>query len=339
MNLELLGITVLWAFLYGYLMVASIDFGAGFFAFYARIKKKDHIINDLISRYLSPVWEVTNVFFVFFFVGIVGFFPATAYYYGTALLIPGSIAIILIAIRGSFYAFNNYGSRDNTFYLFLYGATGLLIPASLSTALTISEGGFLDVEDNKVVFLASKLFASPYSWSVVFLSIVSVLFISAVFLTYYADRADDTQARKTLRQFALFWSTPTIVASLLVFMSLQRHNSGHYNKAVTEYWWMFGLSLLCFGAASWLIYMERHYGTAFIMVMLQFFFAFFGYGASHLPYILYPYITLHENVTNETMAIALVTVFILGLLLLIPSIGLLMKLFLFNADYVKGKKK
>lgn len=339
MNYELIGIAVLWTFLYGYLIVASIDFGAGFFAYYARVKKKDHLINDLISRYLSPVWEVTNVFFVFFFVGIVGFFPATAYYYGTALLLPASVAIILIAIRGSFYAFNNYGSRENIFYLFLYGATGLLIPASLSTALTISEGGFLREEGGHVVFLAKELLASPYSWSVVFLSIVSVLFISAAFLTYYADRANDQNARKVLRQFALFWSMPTIVASLLVFMSLQRHNPDHYNKAVTEYWWMFGLSLVCFGIASWLIYVEKRYGTAFIMVMLQFFFAFFGYGASHLPYILYPYITLHENVTNEAMAAALVIVFILGLLLLIPSLVLLMRLFLFDADYVKGKKK
>ena len=40
----------------------------------------------MIQRYLSPVWEVTNVFLVFFFVGIVGFFPKTAYYYGTTLL-------------------------------------------------------------------------------------------------------------------------------------------------------------------------------------------------------------------------------------------------------------
>ncbi|MBM7647290.1 cytochrome d ubiquinol oxidase subunit II [Bacillus ectoiniformans] len=339
MNLELLGITVLWTFLYGYLIVASIDFGAGFFAYYGKITNKDHIINNLISRYLSPVWEVTNVFFVFFFVGIVGFFPSTAYYYGTALLIPGSIAIILLAIRGSFYAFGNYGSRDNIIYLFLYGATGLLIPASLSTALTISEGGFLSVDDNKVTFLTKELLTSPYSWSVVALSIVSVLFISAAFLTYYADRANDSEARNILRRFSLFWSPPTIIASLLVFVSLREHNQLHFDKAVGEYWWMFALSLICFGAASLLIYQKQKFGTAFVLVMLQFFFAFFGYGASHLPYILYPYITLQESVTNETMATALVIVFILGLLMLIPSLYLLMKLFLFDADYIKGNKK
>lgn len=75
MSYELIGISVLWLFLYGYLIIASIDFGAGFFAFYARLTKQDHLINRLISRYLSPVWEITNVFFIFFYIGIVGFFP------------------------------------------------------------------------------------------------------------------------------------------------------------------------------------------------------------------------------------------------------------------------
>ncbi len=75
------------------------------------------------------------------------------------------------------------------------------------------------------------------------------------------------------------------------------------------------------------------------MIMLQFAFAFFGYGASHLPYILYPYISLYENFTNDTMALALVVAFIAGLLLLIPSLYLLMRLFLFDAAYVQGKIK
>ncbi len=139
MQIQELGIAVLWTFLYGYLIVASIDFGAGFFAFYSRYTKRDHLVNRLVKRYLSPTWEVTNVFFVFFFVGIVGFFPDTAYYYGTALLVPASVVLILLAIRGSFYAFANYGSKESTLYMFLYGATGLLIPASMSTVLTVRQ--------------------------------------------------------------------------------------------------------------------------------------------------------------------------------------------------------
>lgn len=91
--------------------------------------------------------------------------------------------------------------------------------------------------------------------------------------------------------------------------------------------------------AVYLIYRRRNYGTAFVMIMLQYGFAFFGYGISKLPYIVYPYIDISTSIVNENMAFALTIVFALGLLLLIPSIVLLARLFLFDKDYVKGNKK
>ncbi|MFC0216251.1 cytochrome d ubiquinol oxidase subunit II [Paenibacillus chartarius] len=339
MSYELIGITVLWTFLYGYLIVASIDFGAGFFGYYSAVTGHKHLVQGIIERYLSPVWEVTNVFLIFFIVGIVGFFPDTAYYYGTALLVPGSIAIVLLAIRGSYYAFSHYGgsgTKDNALYLLLYGASGLFIPASLSTVLTISEGGYIVKSGDQVVFLVDRLFRSPYSWSVVLLALVSVLYISAMFLTYYTDRARDSAALDVVRIYALGWSIPTILCSLLVFFAIDKHNPVHF-AAMIDLSWMFALSLLCFLIAVWNVWRRRRYGLAFIMVMLQFGFAFYGYGAAHLPYILYPYVTIHQNFTSPTMALALIIAFVLGLLLLIPSLWLLMKLFLFDAAYVQGK--
>ncbi|WJH34711.1 cytochrome d ubiquinol oxidase subunit II [Paenibacillus aurantius] len=338
MSYELLGITVLWIFLYGYVIVASIDFGAGFFSYYSVLTGKRHLIQGIIERYLSPVWEVTNVFLVFFFVGLVGFFPDSAYYFGTALLIPGSIAVILLAIRGSYYAFGNYGSKDSRLYLLLYGASGLLIPAALSTVLTISEGGFIEVTGGKVHFLYGELFRSPYSWAVVLLALVSVLYISAAFLAFYANRAGDRPALRIVRRYALAWSGPTILASLLVFFAIDHHNPVHFNRMV-DLSWMFVLSFLFFLIGLYLIWRNRHYGLAFLCVMLQFAFAFFGYGAAHLPYILYPYVQLYDSFTSETMAIALIVAFVAGLLLLIPSLYLLMRLFLFDSRYVQGTNK
>lgn len=336
MSIEQFGITVLWIFLYGYLIVASIDFGAGFYAYYGKVIGIDTVIGPVISRYLSPVWEVTNVFLVFFFVGIVGFFPDTAYYYGTALLIPGSIALVLLTVRGSFYAFANYGARKNTLYLLAYGATGLLIPAALSTVFTISEGGFLSVTGINVSLLMEELFFSVYSWAVVLLAISSVLFISSTFLTYYADHAEDGRALEWLRSFALWGGVPTIISSLFVFIALRNHNQEHFQNML-HYWWLFGLSLACFAIAIYLIWRKRKYGTAFVMVMLQFAFAFFGYGISHLPYLLYPYLTVASSATNPVMGRALVVSFVAGLCLLIPALALLLRLFLFNAKYVKGE--
>ncbi|BCJ87047.1 cytochrome d ubiquinol oxidase subunit II [Effusibacillus dendaii] len=336
MSIELLGITILWLFLLGYVIVASIDFGAGFFALYGKWTGTGEIVNQVIQRYLSPVWEVTNVFLIFFVVGIVGFFPDTAYYYGTALLVPASIALVLLAIRGSFYAFDHYG-KTNTVFLFLYGFTGLLIPASLATVLTISIGGFVEKQGNNVVLLMGKLFASPYSWSVVFLALVSVLFISASFLTYYANRAQDKQAEELLRTWAVFWSFPTIFASFLVFLSLRNHNLEFFNNML-DVSWLFILSFAFFLCAVSLLIRKKSYGLAFIFVMLQFASAFFGYGIGHMPYLLYPYVTIYSGVNNPIMAEALVWAFVGGLCLLVPSLYLLMRLFLFNAGYVQGRK-
>lgn len=338
MSLEIIGLTVLWTFLFGYVIVGSIDFGAGFFNAYSLITGKQHILSNIIQRYLSPVWEVTNVFLVFFFVGIIGFFPQTAFYYGTALLVPASIALILLGIRGSYYAFETYGSRGHKGYSFMYGLAGLLLPASLSTVLTISEGGFIEMINGSPSLDYLALFTSPLTWSIVALSLTSVLYISAVFLTWYSNKAGDSKATQLMRKYALIWSFPTIITAGGIIVELRSHNVAHYNNMV-NIWWAFGLSFLLFLGTVLLLWKKQKYGLAFVLLAGQFLIAFFAYGFSHKPYLLYPYLTIYDSFTNEAMATALIIAFILGLALLIPSLYLLLKLFLFNKDYVKGKKK
>ncbi|HEC2159728.1 TPA: cytochrome d ubiquinol oxidase subunit II [Staphylococcus delphini] len=339
MNYEVIGITVLWIFLFGYIIVASIDFGAGFFSLHAKLFGQSHEINGLIQRYLNPVWEVTNVFFVFFFVGIVGFFPDTAYYYGTVLLIPGSIALILLSIRGAFYAFENYGQDSKLSWLMLYAVSGLLIPASLSTALTISEGGYITESASGNVDLNwTELLLSPFGWAVVLLAIVSVLYISSGFLTFYAHRAKDKSAYQLMRKWFLMWGAPMIMMSLFVFLSLRIQNEAHFMSAVFDYGWLFIISFIAFVIAGMLTLLKKAHGIAFIFVIIQMGTAFFGYGLSKLPYILYPYVHIDDAVTNDSMALVLTIAFIGGLLLLLPSLFFVFKLFVFDKEYVRGKK-
>ena len=336
MFLEILGITVLWIFLFGYVIIASIDFGAGFYNAYSLLTGNNHILSKVIKRYLSPVWEITNVFFVFFFVGIVGFFPQTAYYYGTALLIPASIALILLTIRGSYYAFESYsGLRGHKGYALAYGLTGLFIPASLSVVLTISEGGFVMMNETGPQLDYDALFTSPLTWSIVILSVTAVLYISSVFLTWYANKAGDGAASQLMRKYALIWSAPLMISAIGIIIELRRTENWHYENMLSISW-LFILSAILFFVTTWLIWKKRNYGLAVIIMILQFATAFFAYGISHYPYLLYPYLTIHDSFTSQTMAISIVVAFIAGLCLLIPSIYLVFKLF-FSKDYVSGK--
>ena len=52
--------------------------------------------------------------------------------------------------------------------------------------------------------------SSPFAWSVVFLAIISVLYISSGFLTYYAKKANDEPTKRNwipnfYRQCKLGW--------------------------------------------------------------------------------------------------------------------------------------
>ena len=337
MSLEVLGVSVLWLFLFGYLIIASIDFGAGFFNAYSLLVGKKRILTVIIQRYLSPVWEITNVFLVFFFVGIVGFFPRTAYFYGTTLLVPVSIALALLAIRGSYYAFESYGSRGHKGYSFMYGLAGLLIPAALSVVLTISEGGFITVIDNRPVLDYVALFTSSLTWSIVLLALAAVLYISATFLTWYANKAGDREATNLLRKYALIWSIPLAISVIGIMVELRKHNVIHFDRMI-DFWYLFGISAVMFVVTICILLMRSNYGAAVWLLIGQFAFAFFGYGISHYPYLLYSHLTIYDSFTNEAMAVSLVIAFVLGLLLLIPSLYLVFKLFLFDKDYVRGKE-
>ncbi|QPQ29168.1 cytochrome d ubiquinol oxidase subunit II [Lysinibacillus sp. JNUCC 51] len=337
MTLEILGISVLWIFLFGYVIVASIDFGAGFFNAYSLLIGKNHILTNIIKRYLSPVWEVTNVFLVFFFVGIVGFFPQTAFYYGTILLVPVSISLVLLAIRGSYYAFESYGARGHIGYTLTYGVAGLLIPASLSVVFAIAAGGYVDIVNGQPVLNYWTLYTSPFAWSIVVLSIAAVLYISAVFLTWYAHKAKDKEATNLMRRYALAWAVPLMVSAIGITYEMKFINPESYDNMV-NLWWMFVISAVLFIITVVLIWMRKNYGLAVGLLIAQFAVAFFAYGIAQYPYLLYPYLTIYDSFTSTQMAIALVIAFILGLCLLIPSLFLLLKLFLFNKNYVTGKE-
>ena len=141
------------------------------------------------------------------------------------------------------------------------------------------------------------LITSPLSWSIVALAIVSVLFISGSFLAFYASRADDQPALKLLRTYALFWSTPTIIAALTAFIFLSQHNERHFQNMM-DLWWLLALSVGFH--VSHMVAQGRRYGLAFICV-IAIFLCIFAYGIGQYPYILDPYITIQSGATHESM--------------------------------------
>ena len=164
------------------------------------------------------------------------------------------------------------------------------------------------------------------------------LYISTDFLIFYAHKANDKPAYNLTIEWHIFLGPPMIVISLFVFLSLRIQNADHFNNAVFNYWWMFALSFVFFLIVGALTIFKKNHGLAFIIVILQMLFAFFGYGMSKLPYLLHPFVKITSSHVNPEMGLALVIAFTLGLLLIVPSLILLLRLFVFDKAYVEGKK-
>lgn len=294
LNLQLIGSSILWLIIYAYIVITSIDFGAGFYTYYGKWQRKERRLVTLISGYLSPIWEVANLLLILFIVGMITLYPSMSYYYGTTFIVPGGVAMFLVMLRSSYYAFENYGAKDSRVYMFVYGVTGLLIPAAFSTAFVLSEGGFIVEENGEIDFHKWELFTSGFSWSIVMYAIINVLFLSACFLTSYAKMTNDRESFEILRKFALFWSIPYLLSGILIFINLKSRNVTHFNQLL-DIWWLVAVAFICFIIGISCIYFRKHLKLSFIMILSQLFCYFVSYGISHLPYIVYPYVSMNDN--------------------------------------------
>ena len=163
---------------------------------------------------------------------------------------------MLLAIRGSYYAFESYGARGHIGYTLTYGIAGLLIPASLSVVFAIAAGGYVDIADGQPVLNYWTLYTSPFAWSIVVLSIAAVLYISAVFLTWYAHKAKDREATNLMRKYALAWAIPLMVSALGIMYEMKFINPESYNNLV-NLWWMFAISAVLFIITVVLLWMRK----------------------------------------------------------------------------------
>lgn len=99
----LIAISIIWGFVFIYAVMATMDFGAGFWSM-IYLNKEHMKATDIANRFLSPTWEVTNVFIVAIVVALFSFSGAT-FVLGTVLLIPGSMILLFLAIRSGFLVF------------------------------------------------------------------------------------------------------------------------------------------------------------------------------------------------------------------------------------------
>lgn len=340
MSDEMWGVSLLWALVFIYGIAGSVDFGAGFWAmvFY---RERDARAATIANRYLSPLWEVTNVFLVLFAVAMVGLFPLVAYMLGSVLLVPGSLILILLTIRSVFMVFAHASQAHQRALRVVSGLTGLLIPALLMTVLPVAQGGLLRTVDGHLDLPLGALFSSPTVYAYILLGLLSELFLSAMILADYSRVANDTSAFHAYRSYALWLGPLALLSALLALWSIPS-STAWLNHGLWAQWPWFVASAGCFAIGMILAWstgtaMKHRFRTAVVFVVAQYALAMVGYGRAHMPYLVYPVATVHNSFTNSEIFRAAVVILIVGVAILFPGFVWFWRLFLENRAYV-GKE-
>jgi cytochrome d ubiquinol oxidase subunit II len=338
----IIAISLLWIFIVIYSIAGSFDFGAGFWSMIYLNRKGKTKATDLANRFLSPSWEVTNVFIVLIVVGLVSFFPGATYTLGTVLLIPGSIVVLLLLIRSALLVFASQVEEYRHILVYVSGLSGILIPALLISVLPISHGGFVEFVAGFEQLNYARLLSSPHVYAFMGLAVSSTLFMSSLLLADYARVSAQFAAFDIYRRDAIWLGPLSILLALLTLVTMRGESAWLYENLVEQVVWLIGSFVLfvvgyaCISAAKYrsTVNLPR---LAVIAVVSQYLLASYAYGAAHLPYIVYPHVTIESGFTHPNTFRALFITYIIGFATLFPGFLYFWRMFMQDERYLKEK--
>lgn len=337
----LLAISVLWGFVFIYAVMATMDFGAGFWSMVYINREKNNATN-IANRYLSPTWKVTNVFIVGIVVALISFFPGATFTLGTVLLIPGSIILLLLSIRSGFLVFSHIADEYRKPLTYISGISGVLIPGLLLSVLPITHGGYIEIIHGVEQLQLDRLFTSPQTYAFIGFAVSSTLFLSSLLLADYSNVANEREAYFIYRRDALVLGPIVLLMTFFIMLTIEVEAPWLYANMM-EYFPYLLASIFIFllGYTALLIPSGIKKGTkgrprlAVIAIVTQYLVASYAYGRAHLPYMVYPLVTVESGFTHPETFRAVFISYIVGFVILFPGFVYFWKLFMNDRKYIR----
>ncbi|WP_110929555.1 cytochrome d ubiquinol oxidase subunit II [Bacillus massiliglaciei] len=321
----LIAITIVWGFVFLYAIMATMDFGAGFWSM-VYLNQSNSNATKIANSYLSPTWEVTNTFIVGLVIAIYSLFPGAAYTIGTILIVPASLILLLLSIRSAFLVFSHSVKEYRVILTYISGITGVIIPGLLISVLPITHLGFIEGEARSESLNLADLFSSPNEYAFFFFGILSTLFLSSLLLSDYSKQADDLDAYKIYRRDAIITGPLAVLASFWIMVTMKQEARWLYDRMMEDrlLLWLSLLFFLIGGIALFLPYFSKKEVKGMprlgvVAIVIQYLLASYVYGKAHLPYIIYPDVTITEGFTDPTSFRAVFVTYIIGFAILVPG--------------------
>jgi cytochrome bd ubiquinol oxidase subunit II len=316
---------VLWVGVTLYAVFGGADFGSGLWALVAGGGERGGRARALVDWAIGPVWEANHVWLIFMLVTLWTAFPEAFASVMSTLFIPLSLAALGIVLRGAGFAFHRVAERRSGRRLAeaAFAVSSVLTPFFMGTVVGAVASGRVPIGNAEGDPVTSWL--NPVSLLLGALFVAAGAYLAAVFLVSDARRFGDSELVGYFAARALaasFVAGALAVAGIFVLRDDARYV---YDGLTSEGLPLVLASLACGLGALLLLWRGARRGVRPLAVgaMVA---VIWGWGAAQYPYLLPETLTIEEGAGASATLTAVLVVFGIALVVVLPALALLFTL-------------
>jgi cytochrome d ubiquinol oxidase subunit II len=317
---------VLWAALTGYAVFGGADFGAGILHLLTPGGPPGRRARGAISAVIGPVWEANHVWLILFVTGLLTVFPFALAALGSALFVPGTLALLGIVSRGAAFAFAGQltaadGMRRPLQRLF--GLASLITPAVLGAiAGGLARQRLVVVDGDVRSGDGLALWLGPFQVVVAGLAVAACVALAATFMTVEMARAlEGTLAVRFRRQAQAATAATAVLATAALLLSAREAPALHAGLTGRALPLVLGGAVVAL-VALWALRTGRD-RLARAAVTLLVVALVWGWGVAQYPRVVGPSLTVDAAAAAPAELHAVAIALVAGGALLVPSLLLL----------------
>jgi cytochrome d ubiquinol oxidase subunit II len=313
---------VLFVCITAYAVFGGADFGAGFWDLIAGGAKRGERPRALIDHSIGPVWEANHVWLIFTLVIMWTAFSEAFASITLTLFVPLTLAALGIVLRGSSFAFRKavLRTRDQRNFGAAFAAASVLVPYCMGAVAGAIASGRVPAGGEAGDPWTS--WVNPTSVLGGLLAISTCAFLSATYMVWDARRMEDPELAEYFRRRSV---GAAIVAGVLAFAGifiLHADATYVFHGLTSRAAPAVVVSAVC-GVGSLLLLIRHAARGARILAMGAVASVVVAWGIAQWPYMLPTTLTVDDAAAPTATLEAILVVFAVAIVVIIPSIALL----------------
>jgi cytochrome d ubiquinol oxidase subunit II len=305
-----------------YALFAGADFGAGFWDLIAGGAERGQRPRALVDHSIGPVWEANHVWLIFCLVVLWTAFSEAFASITLTLFVPLTFAALGIVMRGSSFAFRKsvLRTRDRRTFGAIFASSSVLVPFCMGAiAGAIASGR---VPPGGKAGDPWDSWVNPTSILGGVLAVAVCAYLASVYLVWDARRLEDSEMVEYFRRRAIVAAVVVGAIALAGIFVLNADAEYLFDGLTSRGLPLVIISGLC-GVGSLLLLVRENHRGARMLAVGAVATVVWGWGVAQWPYMLPETLKIGQAAAPSGTLTAVLVVFVLAAVLILPSLGLL----------------